>query len=469
MSVLEYILVPFNFISGLGASVMMPIIVTLLGCILGAPFGRALRAGLTVGVGFVGLNLVIGMLGGNLGPAAQAMSANFGLSLDVMDVGWPAAAAIAFGSKVGVWIIPVGILVNIIMLLTNTTATLNIDIWNYWHFAFTGAMIQVATGNLILGILAAALNMVIIMVIGDMTAPGLEKYNGLPGISLPHGFTAAFVPIAIVMDKLLAVIPGLNKIEINMDSVQKRFGVFGEPMIIGTLIGIVIGALACVNATALPNGNAATFTNILAYVLGLGITMGAALVLIPKMAAMLMEGLIPVSDAAQVFIEKRFKNRGKLYIGLDSAVGIGHPVALTCALILVPLSLLLAVVLPGNRLLPFADLAVIPFVIVLIIPVTKANFFRSFVCGLFVMAVMLYVGTDLAEVFTQTAIASSFDVAAGQTISSICDGSNPMTWAMFKLVSNLGYIGLAILAVIAVAMAVWNRKVITSAAKSEAA
>ena len=48
---MEYILAFFNFISNLGATVMMPIIITILGLILGAPFGRALRAGLTVGVG----------------------------------------------------------------------------------------------------------------------------------------------------------------------------------------------------------------------------------------------------------------------------------------------------------------------------------------------------------------------------------------------------------------------------------
>ena len=47
----------FSYINGLGASVMMPIILTIFGVILGAKFGKALRGGLTVGVGFIGLNL----------------------------------------------------------------------------------------------------------------------------------------------------------------------------------------------------------------------------------------------------------------------------------------------------------------------------------------------------------------------------------------------------------------------------
>ena len=49
-----------NYIVDLGPQVMMPIIITIFGLILGAKFGKALRAGLTVGVGFIGLNLVIG-------------------------------------------------------------------------------------------------------------------------------------------------------------------------------------------------------------------------------------------------------------------------------------------------------------------------------------------------------------------------------------------------------------------------
>ncbi|MDU4970532.1 MAG: PTS transporter subunit IIC, partial [Atopobium minutum] len=96
---MEVVIGFFQFISKLGVSVMMPIVLTILGCILGAGFGKSLRAGLTVGVGFIGLNLVINsLLGTTLSPAVQAMVSRFGLSLTVVDVGWPAAAAIAMGS-----------------------------------------------------------------------------------------------------------------------------------------------------------------------------------------------------------------------------------------------------------------------------------------------------------------------------------------------------------------------------------
>jgi PTS system galactitol-specific IIC component len=117
---------------------MMPVIIFILGVILGAPVGRALRSGLIVGVGFVSLGLVTGLLGSALGPAVQAMVSKYSLTMDAIDIGWVPASAIAFASQIGALIIPVGIVVNAILLLTGTTQTVNVDIWNYWHFAFTG-------------------------------------------------------------------------------------------------------------------------------------------------------------------------------------------------------------------------------------------------------------------------------------------------------------------------------------------
>jgi len=278
----------------------------------------------------------------------------------------------------------------------------------------------------------------------------------LPGISIPHGFTAAFVPIAAVFNWLLNLIPALKKINVNMDTIQRRLGVFGEPVLIGVIFGIVIGFLAGYDVQA---------------VAGMAITLGAALVLIPKMAALLMEGLIPVSDAAQVFIEKRFKKRGRIYIGLDSAVGIGHPLCMTCALILVPLSIVLAIILPGNRVLPFGDLAVLPFVFVLIIPITKGDFVKSLIIGFLTLGIMLYAGTSMIDLFMRTAVAADPATYANYpgNFTSICDGSNPLTWAMVEL-ARFEWIGVAIMAVISGGLAFWNRKLIgKEVAEDEAA
>ena len=176
---------------------------TVFALVLGVKFGKALKSGLMVGIGFTGLNVIISLLTDNLGPAAEQMVQNFGLNLRVLDVGWPAASAIAFGSAIGVLIIPVCIVVNLLMLFTKTTKTINVDIWNYWHFAFTGSMVYLITNDIIVSLIMAAINMIIIMVIADRTAPMVERELGLPGISIPHAFTGSFAPIAFVLNAIM--------------------------------------------------------------------------------------------------------------------------------------------------------------------------------------------------------------------------------------------------------------------------
>lgn len=445
MNILQYLV-------NLGPAVMMPIIFTIFALCLRVKLGKALRSGILVGIGFIGLNAIIALLTENLGPAAEAMVNNFGLNLNILDVGWPAASAIAFGSSVGVLIIPLCLLINVIMLLTRTTRTVNIDIWNFWHFAFTGSLVYILTNSLGTALLMAGINMVITMVIADRTAPLVEKELGLPGISIPHGFSASYVPIAWVANKILDHIPGINKIKFDAKDIEKKAGVFGDPAILGVSIGIILGLLAKydVNKT-----------------LNLAMVMGAVLVLTPKMAAILMEGLMPVSEAVQELIQRKFAGKSRLYIGLDSAVSVGHPVTLAVSLVLVPVTLILALIVPGNQFLPFASLAGLPFMFVLVTPLVKGDFFRTFLVGVMVIAVGLLIGTNLAPLFTNAASAAHFAIPEGKNlISSIDYGSSPLPWIIIKL-SEYKAIGISILVAITAGIAIWNRSIIVKEDKME--
>ena len=46
----------------LGATVMIPILLIIFSILLGTKPSRAIKAGVTIGIGFIGLNLVIGLL-----------------------------------------------------------------------------------------------------------------------------------------------------------------------------------------------------------------------------------------------------------------------------------------------------------------------------------------------------------------------------------------------------------------------
>lgn len=112
----------FKYIIGLGAAVMMPVIFTVLGVCIGIKLPKALKSGLLVGVGFVGLSVVTALLTSSLGPALSKMVEIYGLELGIFDMGWPSAAAVAYNTSVGAFIIPVCLGVNLLMLLTKRHA-----------------------------------------------------------------------------------------------------------------------------------------------------------------------------------------------------------------------------------------------------------------------------------------------------------------------------------------------------------
>ncbi|MBO9360630.1 MAG: PTS galactitol transporter subunit IIC [Thermoflexus sp.] len=437
-------------IDNLGATVALPIIIFLFAVALGAQPGRAFRAGVTIGIAFIGINLVIGLMWTNLSEVAQAIVKNTGIQRDVVDVGWPSAAAIAFGSAVGLWVIPLTLVINILMLAARLTKTLNIDIWNYWHFAFIGSLIVAATGNLLLGLGGAAIAAALALFFADWTSPAVQRFYGLPGISIPHLTTAPGVPIAIIVNRIIDRIPGLREVQADPDAIRRRLGVAGEPVILGLLIGLVLGILGFYNA-----GDVQT---VVVKVLRTAMNLAAVMLLLPRMVQILMEGLIPVSEAAREFMRRRAGGR-EIYIGLDSAILIGHPAAISSALVLVPVAILLSTILPGNRVILFADLAVIPFVVAMFAPLMRGNIFRMIIAGTITLAVGFYIATAMADLFTSAAVASGFAMPEGAVrITSIADG---FLWPPFVFVSAVqlaGAIGLLVLlALLAVALFLYQR------------
>ncbi|MDE6037745.1 MAG: PTS sugar transporter subunit IIC, partial [Duncaniella sp.] len=131
----------FAYVISLGAAVMMPIIFLILGLCIGLGFNKSLMSGLKVGVGFIGLGIVTALLTDSMSDPLKTITNLYHLQLQVFDMGWPAAASVAYNTAVGAFIIPVCLGINILLLIIRGTRTVNIDLWNYWHFAFIGGVV----------------------------------------------------------------------------------------------------------------------------------------------------------------------------------------------------------------------------------------------------------------------------------------------------------------------------------------
>lgn len=407
-----------QYILGLGPSVILPVVIFLLALLFGQRPGRAFRTGLYVGIAFVGINLAIGLVMQYMGPATQAMVKQTGLHLGIVDVGWPAAATLTWGSAIAAFLIPVGLAVNLVLVLLNLTRTLDVDIWNYWVFGFSGAMVLAVTHSLPLALVAFVLTEIVVLKIADLTAPMVHEYFGMPGIAIPHGNAAPFALLGIALNWVFERIPAFRDWHLDADSIRKRFGVLGEPMVIGLVVGAIISILARMDLKG---------------VLTTSVGLAAAMVILPRMVALLMEGLMPLSESAGEWLKRHAPGR-ELNIGLDAAVLIGDPAVLATGILLIPISIALAVVLPGNHMLPFADLVGLPFVVSLTLAAYRGNVLRGVIGGTLISAICLWIGTDIAPAFTEAARLASVQMPAGATqIVSFLGGTSPITWILTAL------------------------------------
>lgn len=457
----------FGYIIGLGAAVMMPIIFTVLGLCIGIKLGKALKSGLLVGVGFVGLSVVTALLTDSLGEPLKKVTEIYGLSLGIFDMGWPAAASVAYNTSVGAFIIPVCLLVNVIMLLTRTTKTVNIDLWNYWHFAFIGAVVYFASGHIGWGFFAAIVCYIITLVMADLTSKQFQRYyDKMEGISIPQPFCQGFVPFAVVINKGLDAIPGFDKLNIDAEGMKKKFGIMGEPLFLGVIVGCGIGILSCENWKQVIDK--------IPFILGLGIKMGAVMELIPRITSLFIEGLRPISDATREMIARKFKNSAELNIGMSPALVIGHPTTLVVSLLLIPTILFLSVVLPENQFLPLASLAGMFYLFPVVLPITEGNVLKTFIIGLVALIVGLYFVTDLAPYFTQAATdvyAKTGDAAVkipeGFQGGALDFASSLFSWVIFHLVYNLKIVGAVVFGLFTLALAFYNRTRIIRESKNK--
>lgn len=424
-----------QYVLGFGPTVLLPLVLFFLALFFKVKPAKALRSSLIVGIGFVGIYAIFDILTSNVGPAAQAMVERTGISLPVVDLGWPPLAAITWGSPIAPFVIPLTMLINVAMLALNKTRTVDVDMWNYWHFALAGTLVYYSTGSFVLGLSAAAVAAIVVLKLADWSAPLVAKYFGLEGISLPTLSSVVFFPIGLLFDKIIDKIPGLNRIHIDPESVQKKLGIFGEPMMVGTILGVLLGIIAGYDFK---------------HILLLGISIGGVMFILPRMVRILMEGLLPLSEAIKKYLNAKYPGRDDLFIGLDIAVAVGNPAIISTALILTPISVFIAFLLPGNKVLPLGDLANLAVMASMIVLACRGNIFRAVITAIPVIIADLWIATKIAPFITGMAKDVNFKMAEGSSgqVSSFLDGGNPFRFWLLE-VFNGNIIALGLIPVVA--------------------
>jgi len=390
-----------------GNLLFVPLIIIILGLVVRLGFKASLRSGLLTAVALAGVGVILTLFLNTLQPVAEAIANKMGagLKLTYIDVGWPACFAAGVALPIGVSYVAIGVLVNLGLVLLRWVKTIQISVVEpIMGEGLIGYVAYAISGNYFVGLGVALSIKIITLILADWQQPAVNDFFKFEGVSLIQTGVNEFGLLGWPIAWLLGKVPFLKNRHFTADWVQEKLGVFGEPMFLGVIFGIGLGLLAGFNYIQ---------------IITLSIYLAAAMNILPRMIGILMEGLIPVMRGVGDWLQLHAKGR-KVYIGMDPAIGTGHPAILTTVMIMIPITVLIAVFLPGNKVLPLGDLVTLVFTFMFLVVPNKGDILRSVITCIICVPILLW-STTLAAPYIHHAL----------TAAGVIDGSVP-TLCMFE-------------------------------------
>jgi galactitol PTS system EIIC component len=415
----------------IGPVIIIPSILFLVGFITTRNPLRNLKNSAFIFAGMVGFAILLTLFINFFKPLIDTIILNSPKNFEIIDIGWGASKEIILNSPITLQVIIGVFSLNIVMLLLRFTRTINIDIWNYWIFLLVGSIIFTITEIKWIGVLIALIVAAITLVLADIYAPFIGNYYGIKGVSNPQTQVVTWAPVSQLINFIFNKIPGVSKVHIFYEEIQYKIGFFSEPMVMGFILGFVIGII-----TKYRNFQLNVWPNIL-YSLLSGFKLAVIMILMPRIVNILFRGLSPAINDIREFIYRKITKR-VLYIGIDSIFFAGMPSVIGLSIIMIPLTAYIATILPGNKILPSADLIIIPFLLIWALALSQGDIFRSFISAAIVIPLMLWISTDMGTLFTS--FFQKYNIAlveAHKSISSFGSGSNLLFWILLQIIKPI--------------------------------
>jgi len=415
----------------IGPVAILPVLLFIIGFVTTRKPLKNLLNCTYIFAGMVGLSIVLTLFINFFKPLIETILLASPKEFLIVDLGWAVSKQVILNSPITLYILLAVGAVNLIMLLLRLTRTINIDLWNLWIFLLTGSIITAITEIKWLGILIAVIIYIITLVIADIYAPFLEQYFGIKGVSNPQPQLITWAPIAHIISLVFNRIPGIRRVHVFYEEIQYKLGLFGEPMIIGFILGFIAGLI-----TKYKSFGVSIWPNIL-FALGKGLELAIVMILMPRLVNLIIKGLHPAMEDIKSFISRRITKRD-LYIGLDSVLFVGHPSVIALSIIVIPLSVYIATLLPGNNILPAADLIIIPFILIWAVVPARGDIFRSFISSVIIIPLTLWISSDMAILFTNFFQKYNIAVAEGvKNFSSYSSGSSWIFWILLQIIKPI--------------------------------
>ena len=388
-TIIEFANTIFQPLIDLGAPAMMFILLTIMALLMGIKFSKALEGGLKLAVALVGIGLVIDILTGSFAPALQDFVASTGIYLPIIDVGWAPLATITWGSAYTLFFLMVLVIVNLVLLYLNKTDTLDVDIFNFWHLSIIGLLVMYYSDNLLIATLLVIFLGVLKFFNSDLMKPTFNDLLDMPDSNPTTTTHLNFMlnPLIMLVDTLIEkLFPFIDKYDFDAAELNSKIGFWGSKFAIGAYLGVFVGILGQQEVVD---------------IFQLAFIGAASLELFSIVGTWFIDAMEPLSQGITDFMNKRLGGR-QVLIGIDWPFLAARPEMWAAANVIAPIMLLLALILPGNQILPLGGIIVIGLTPALLV-VCRGKLIRMILIGSLVIPVFLWSGTAIAPFVTNVA------------------------------------------------------------------
>ena len=132
----------------------------------------------------------------------------------------------------------------------------------------------------------------------------------------------------------------------------------------------------------------------------------------PRIAGMFAAGFGALTEYSQKTLAKsKFGKDRQFLVSVNDALGYGEAATLTTGLLMIPIGILIAFLMPGNLVIPLMVLPSLPYMVEVPVSLSNGNIVKSVLMAAIVFTAKLLMASYWAAVFTEVAAGVGFEAA----------------------------------------------------------
>ena len=341
---------------------------------------------------------------------------NTGIKSPIVDIGWEAGAVASFGSAIGLTFFIFGLLVEIILFATRITKVfMPSNLWNNFVFMLWGSLAFYVTHDWWLSLGLSFFMLLYTLLFAEIQADRWSTYYKSKNITVCSAQNIFQTSPAILLDPLWNRL-GFNRTTLTPTTLKHKLGIFGESPILGAALGLFISLIANIKEL----NQVSAWEQIFQFT----IQLSAVITIFPLIATVFNMAFTPLAE--QIDKSRKQKQKSNLgieinpihdkkrwFLAVDDSVGYGESATIISGIVLIPIMLILAFLLPGNKTLPIVDLVFLPFMVESIVAITNGNILKVIATSIVWFSLGLYTASWLGPIYTYAIAHYGVTIPAG--------------------------------------------------------